>query len=83
MTQIDKDISCGEIWGYDAHLYEGVSMFYSRGGKNFLEGTHFYHDPGGLDIFCIWSGGQEIFLPLGVAHVKFSRWEGGYWKGVT
>ena len=53
------------------------------GGVKFLEGTHFYHDPGGLDIFCIWSGGQEIFLPLGVAHVKFSRWEGGYWKGVT
>ena len=56
--------------------------FTARGVK-FLKGTHFYHDPGGLDIFCIWSGGQEIFLPLGVAHVKFSRWEGGYWKGVT
>ena len=33
------------------------------GEVKFLEGAHFYHDPGGLDIFCIWSGGQEIFLP--------------------
>ena len=57
-------------------------MFYSLGVK-FLEETHFYHDPGGLDIFCIWSGGRKYFYLLGVAHVKLSGWEGGYWKGVT
>ena len=34
------------------------------GGVKFLEGTHFYHDPGGgLIFFAYGQGGQEIFLP--------------------
>ena len=58
MTQIDKDIAVEKS---DATVLTCIREFpcFTAWGIKFLEGIHFYRDPG----VAYGPGGQEIFLP--------------------